>query len=258
MSVLGVPMLIASAASFAVQGVDFDGTNDYLTRGAPLNDATDSPDGWLSVWLRLDGGDGAVLTLLDHPDSGSNAFLIRNASNKFSMSFINTGGSATFGMTSSAARTAGAAWLHLAMSWQWRASLVQQIYVNGVSDFGTDDKNAATGTIDYTYSDTFVGEKNGTAPASGVKFNGCMAEFIYAPGQTLDLSVAANMAKLRNEFGKPVDPGYNGASVTGTAPLVYLSCRAGELASDFAKNRGSGGQFFVTGSLDIASTSPSD
>ena len=81
-----------TTAGFTTLGVDFDGANDILKRGAGLTGASDSPDGWLSMWIRLDGGDGTVLTILDTPDSGlNNFFLTRNASNKFVVSAVNNG-----------------------------------------------------------------------------------------------------------------------------------------------------------------------
>jgi hypothetical protein len=249
----------SGTAGFTTLGVDFDGVSDYMTRGSGLTGASDSPDGWLSLWIRLDGGDGSVLTILDSPDSGGNTlFLARNASNKFWLAGINNSATATFGMTSNSAKTAGASWIHVAMSWQWRPTLVQQIYIDGTSDFGGNDNNAATGTIDYTGSDFYVGEKTGSTPTSGVKLDACLAELIYAPGQTLDLSKAANMAKLRSSSGKPVNPGADASAVTGVAPLVYLSVRAGGAATDFATNKGTGGSFAITGSLDLASSNPSD
>jgi hypothetical protein len=88
--------------------------------------------------------------------------------------------------------------------------------------------------------------------------NGCLAEFWLAPGTYLDLTTAANIALFRGADGKPVDLGADGSLPTGSAPLIYLSCRPGDAASAFATNRGTGGDFTITGSLDVASTNPSD
>lgn len=249
---------LSSTVAFPVGGVDFDGTNDYLTRGAALTGQADSPDAWLSMWLRIDGSDGLLMNIWDYSDSGQNAMIYRNSANKFLCYFLDsTAAIGTFGYTSGAARTSSASWLHLAMNWQWRSTLVQQVYINGVSDFGTDDKNAGNLSCKFTYADSRIGALIGSSPGAG-NFNGCMAEFIWAPGQTLDLSVAANMAKLRDASGRPVDPGATGNLPSGTAPLVYLSVRSGDAATAFATNRGTGGNFTITGSLDLSSTSPSD
>jgi hypothetical protein len=49
-----------------------------------------------------------------------------------------------------------------------------------------------------------------------------------------------------------VDLGATGTTPTGAQPLIYMP------AGDPATNAGTGGNFTVTGTLDVSSTSPSD
>ncbi len=44
---------------YRANAVQFDGSNDYLTRGAELTGIADGKAGTLSVWLNFTGGDAA-------------------------------------------------------------------------------------------------------------------------------------------------------------------------------------------------------
>ncbi len=84
---------------------------------------------------------------------------------------------------------------------------------------------------------------------------GDISDWWFAPGQFVDWSNPANMAKVRDPItGKPVNLGANGELVTGIAPAIFFS---GD-ATGFATNKGTGGAFSLTGALTNASTSPSD
>lgn len=74
----------------------------------------------------------------------------------------------------------------------------------------------------------------------------------------IDFSVEANRRKFYGADGKPVDLGADGSVPTGSQPATYLSVRPGDTAADFCTNRGTGGNFTQSGTLTLASTSPSD
>jgi hypothetical protein len=155
-------------------------------------------------------------------------------------------------LTSTTSYTASATWLHVLISWNLAAAAAH-LYVNGTSDLAggstlTDD------TLDYTVGDWGIGGDSN----AGSKMNGCMTELYFAPGQFLDFSDAANVAKFRTSLGTPMYLGIDGSLPTGSAPLVYQRVIAGGAASTFATNRATGGDFTITGTLDSGSTSPSD
>jgi hypothetical protein len=126
------------------------------------------------------------------------------------------------------------------------------LYINDV-----DDENVLTftdDTLDYTGGDWSVGAR----PSGNLKFDGCLSEFYFAPGQYLDFSLVANRRKFISPTGKPVQLGLTGSLPTGTAPLMYHHLDDGEAVANFATNRGTGGNFTITGTLDTAASSPSD
>ena len=241
----GAPLIVCDSA-------DFDGTNDSMARGAGLTGAADSKTGILSAWCRLDGGDGANIYILSNSEVGTGVTLFRAAANIFQINGMNTAGTFILQLASTTTYTTAATWLHVLASWNL-ATASASLYINGVSDLAggptlTDD------TIDYTKTDCYIGN----AFTGTVDWNGCLAEFYFAPGQYLDFSLVANRRKFIDSAGKPVHLGTTGALPTGTAPLVYLHLDDGEAVANFATNRGTGGNFSITGTLDTGSTSPSD
>lgn len=238
-----------SESGFPVNAVDLDGTNDYLTRGAGLTGAADSTQGILSFWLRLDGGDASTMYLF--ADDSLFVEVARNTSNKI---YVNLYGTfILLSLTTTSTYTSGAGWTHVLMSWDTNFSAgnkLSHIYKNDVDDkVVSSDPNAAA-NVDYTRSNWVIG----ATAAGGSKLNGCLAEFYFAPGQYLDFSNSANRRKFISAAGKPVDLGVDGSLPTGTAPIIYLN----NPAASFGTNKGTGGNFTITGTLDTASTSPSD
>ena len=238
-----------------VDSAHFDGTNDYMTRGAGLNGAADSKTGIVSFWVRLDGGDGTAMEVLTGVTTLAGAtqrfVVVRGGTNKFSIGAWNAGGTVILDYNSSA-YTAGATWLHVLASWDLSAS-ARNLYINDVSDVNA-VSTLTNDTIDYTLADWGVGAN----PDGSSKMNGCFAEMYFAPGQYLDFSAVYNRRKFISSGKKPVYLGSTGALPTGTAPLIYQHLDHSEAVADFATNRSTGGNFTITGTLDTASTSPSD
>lgn len=239
------------------EAVKFDGFSSYMKRGAGLSGIADSKKGIFATWARIDGGDGTFQRLFCSANSIGSSFtrfiVERASSNKITIGGERAGGGNILQLETSGAYLASAAWIHVLASWDLGAGL-GHLYVNGSSDLDvgptlTDD------TIDYTQADWAVGASGGGA----FKFNGALAELYFAPGQYLDFSVEANRRKFISASGKPVNlRGAHGP--TGSPAAVYLHVNDGAAAADFAKNNygATGGPFTITGSLDIASTSPSD
>ena len=90
-------------------------------------------------------------------------------------------------------------------------------------------------------------------------YRGGLAEYYYAPGQYINFNIESNRRKFINADGTPVDLGADGSTPTGSRPMMYLSLRDGEAATEFATNRGYGSNFTVKTSisiLDVAVSAP--
>lgn len=245
----GVPVYLTSSA-------DFDGTNDYMTRGAGLTGAADSKVGILSFWHRMDGGDGAQKAILAASTTVGGAssrqlVFFNGVSNRLQIVFKDAADATVLNATTGASFTTSASWHHFLISWNLATSQCQ-IYVDDIVD--TNTPSITNANIDYTLADWSIGAQ----PNGSIKLNGCLAEFYFNTATSLDLSVVDNRRKFRSVSGKPVDLGVSGSTPTGSQPIIYQKIASGGVASDFATNLGSGGNLTVTGSLDLGSTSPSD
>jgi hypothetical protein len=241
----GLPTLIADAA-------DFDGTNDYMARGGDLTGIVNGKSGILSFWYRVDGGDGGNRIVIG--DQASGRFWLRHSTgNLLTLYGYSPTGSESIALFSNTAYTTSASWLHVLMSWDL-ATTTTYLYINDVSDKSASSRSANL-DIDYTLSADL---RIGAQPSGAEKINGCLAEFYFSPGNYLDLSIKANRRRFITADGKPAQLGIDGSVPTGTAPILYLHLDNGEAVENFATNRGTGGNFTITGTLDAASTSPTD
>lgn len=135
-----------------------------------------------------------------------------------------------------------------------------QLYID---DF--DDKSASSTLVNDTISYATTNWAAGFVYGLGQEgfANGCLADLYFAPGQYLDMSIAANRRKFIDASGYPVDLGADGSTPTGAAPAVFMHLSKTEAPNDFAINRGPGGNFVFTPAglyttLGTASSSPTD
>jgi hypothetical protein len=231
----------------------FDGTNDILKRGGALSGISDSGSGILSLWIKFDLASYQVVSAGER-DTYAKFFSAKDTPGV--MLFIVTREADTTAIVthnSASAKSLGV-WYHELRSWD-RSASVSQLYVNDVSE-GTPTFGGSAGDV-CPYS-TMVDWQIGAHFDDSLKTDGGVAEYYFAPGQTLDFSIESNRRKFLNSAGKPVFLGTDGSLPTGTVPRIYLHLDDGEAASNFATNRGSGGNFAVTGSLTTYGSSPSD
>lgn len=236
-----------------VESADFDGTNDYMTTGAALSGAVNSKTGIFSAWIRIDGGDLSLMYFLIGL-AGSNFVQVRrNADNTLLIWATNASGTTVVQLNTTGTYATSSTWKHILASWDTSTS-TGQIYVSDVSDLSV-TQVWSNDVCDYAVTNWGTGAR----PDTGAnKLNGCLAELYFAPGQYLDFSVTNNRRKFITSSLKPVYLGKDGAGPTGTAPAIYLHLDPSEALADFATNRGTGGNFTITGSLTAGSTSPSD
>lgn len=248
--------ILSSYGQYIVKSVDFDGTNDYMKTGAGLTGASDSGLGTVSFWIRLDGGDTTFMTILHAATTvggpASRFRVRRQDTNKLSIVGVNSANTTILDGSTLNSLVSGSNWHHIAISFDLSDTGKRHFIVDGIEDGSW--FTYTNSTIDYTVADwTIGGQANG-----GTKFNGCIAEFYFTMGQYIDLSNATNLAKLRNNANKPVNLGVTGTAPGLGTPNIYCRVNSVGTASDFATNLGSGGNFTITGSLDLGSDSPSD
>jgi hypothetical protein len=257
-------------ASFPVDAAEFT-SGDYLTIASDFTGLADSKLGLLSYWVKraatgqdysdlLNTYSGAVAgfnppyfeIFLDGTPSGSGEHrfgIWAQTSFGPDVSPIYMYSNTQYNDTN---------WHHVLMSWDTADAAKCFVYVDGVSDKGSspDWFGVTNNTIDYTNGAWTFGRAD--ADRTSYQFAGCVAEFYFAPGQWLDLSVLANREKFRSAGGKPVDLGATGSTPTGTAPKVYLHLNDAEAASGWATNDSGNGNFTITGTLTTCASSPSD
>lgn len=224
-----------------VLGADFDGTNDYLTRGAGLTGAADGRKGMVSFWIRFTGGDGAFAAIVE--GTGQLVQIIRtNTANGdcIRINVYSSGVVELMSMTTSGGKLVSAGLMHVLASWDLTAGRAQ-VYVNDASDrSGTPTLTDAD--IDYTLGNWRIGA---AISGAGNKLQGSLHELWFSFTDSLDLSVEANRRKFISAARGPVYLGTDGSGPTGSAPIIYLR---GDHAA-FGANSGTGGDLTLTGTL---------
>lgn len=240
-----------------VMAADFDGTNDYMTRGAGLTGAVDSKLVTLVCWFRMDGGDAAAQRFLSSSSTlagtGDRFRVNRSTLNQINVIASNAAGATILTLASTGTYIAGATWRCLMFSCDLSDVAKRWLYVGDTSDLGT-VTTYTNDTIDFTVADWSIGAN----PDGNVKLNGCLADVHLYPGVYVDFSVQANRRKFFSAAGKPVETGAAGIFPFDVSPIMLHRLREDQAASKFATNLGTGGNMTITGLLDVASSSPSD
>lgn len=219
-------------------GAEFDGSNDYLTRGANLTGVVDGKAGSLSCWLHPLGGNGTDMAVF--MTSNARFALLRNSSNLIQIIGRNSAGTVILDLRNSLGTfIAPSFWLHVLASWNL-ATATLQLYINDVAV--TSAVTATNANIDYTDTNFAIGAD----PAGNLKFNGRIAELWIDTVNRIDFSVAANRRKFITADLQPVFLGEGGALPTGTSPPVFMS----DEVLRWPTNKGTGGGMTLQGELD--------
>jgi hypothetical protein len=259
------------ATGFQPDGADFDGTNDTLWTHTNFTGLADSKTGLVSIWMKVH----AVLPSFGtswwyYTHTASLAGLVQfyffdntafggAAANSVSV-FVQGLDSALNPAVTLAPTVANMPlignWFHYLASWDTSTGDTSKcyVYINDVNRFDPLSSNTfvANRTIDYATSITghvVGGSEDAAGTTRTPSTNAAMADFYFAPGQWLDLSVTANRRKFIDGTGRPVDLGSDGSTPTGTKPAFLLHTSGGESAANFATNRTGNGNFTVGGAL---------
>jgi hypothetical protein len=235
----------STESGYSANAVRFDGSNDYLLRGAGLTSASDSKVGILSFWFQFQGGDGTELTILS--GAATTVQIIRNSSNKIRLVLQNSGFAFGWDASTSTSYTADGTWHHFLASWNVGTS-AGWIYVDDAADLS--EVTNTDQDVEWTQSDWGIGSRTGASD----KLNAEIADLYLNTATSLDLSSSANRRKFIDAEDLPVDLEDDGSGPTGSAPIIYLS---GATAT-WHTNKGGGGGFTESGALTDAADSPSD
>jgi hypothetical protein len=226
--------------------ITFDGTNDFLLRGGDLTTSSDVGIVSGSLWFRRNGSNGVQQVLYCSIDTAGSCRFQIDLSTGNTIHFLGkgTGGGTTrLNVTGNTAIT-DTNWHHLMFAIDLASTTTRSIYLDGVAESPTWATYSTGTVVDFTRTEHSVGAfTDGTG-----KFKGDVDDLWLDIGTYLDLSLAPVRGKFRDPNGNPIDLGATGSSPAGTAPEVYLSSRDTGLGS-WSTNKGSGGNFTVTGGL---------
>lgn len=225
---------------YSTTGVDFDGTNDHMSRGADLTGSADSKIYSGAGWVNMHSTNtGRIYT-----NTGA-AATIRWTSETLRIQAENSSATTILNINSSTISLN--VWHHFMFSVDLSDTGKRHLYIDNVSDLAT-VTTYTNDTIDFTKADHRIGAKlDGTE-----KVNGCSADLWIEQGVFVDLSSAANRAKFVTTGVELVDLGANGETPTSASPIMFFK---GASAS-FNTNLGTGGNFTVTGTLTDCATDP--
>lgn len=234
--------LIARQEKLPIFGASFDGTNDYLARGAGLTGAADGKLGIFACKFKMLGGDGVTQRLASNRTTalGARFNIDRGSDNLILLRGTDTGGTLNMFIKNTTAITADGNYHTLLASW----------------DIGTDDNHMylddaseiSVTTSDNTNIDHTVGNFGIGADVDpiGNKLNADVNVMYLNIAEKIDLSVTANRRKFFDVNGNWVPSRYDGGQEpTGNQPIIYIP---GTYRS-FSANHGTGGGFIVTGAF---------
>jgi hypothetical protein len=226
--------------SFGIFGASFDGTNDYLSRGADLAGNADGATGIFVARIRFNGGDGVVQKL--YSTNSAKVEIIKQLDNTLLFKMLDSTSAAKIEIASTGTITADGRYHNILCSWDTSADANNHLYIDDASDLTLTTRVA--GDIDYTVTEHVIG----AFWIGGIAKVNADINFMYFNVDTgIDFSVEANRRKFFNSQGQPVlNSNGDGSAATGTAPIMYF---AGDYAS-WHINKGTGGGLTVTGSLE--------
>lgn len=234
----GLAGIIASSAiGYTPNKTNYDGSTNWLNRGAALTGAADGSQGIFFGCITLNGGDASTQIIM----TGATGFvtIARGATNKFSVQ-VSDSGAKTLLAPSLTSYTASATRHTLLMAWDTNFSAgnkILQMYIDDINDIGSITDASTAFNVQYTTSDVGIGATSGGL----LKTTACMSDVYLCSTTTLDLSVTANRRKFVNATNKPVNLLTSGAP-TG---IIYQKNPAASVGT----NSGTGGNFTTNGSF---------
>ncbi len=229
--------------------VNFDGTNDYATRGGALTGVANTKMITGSVWVRMAALGNPGNRILNSAPTKFD-FYYSDSLQRFNVNVRNAANALIGQFTCGSANVVTGTWYHVLFSIDLSDPAKRHCYLNGTSSYNhytyTNDTIDLTGGTDWR-----LGAMNG-GPANG-KWNGDIADLWIDFGTYMDLSQAGNREKFRTLSGGAKYLGANGELPSGAAPEIFFS---GGTAANWHTNDGTGGGFTLTGALTASTDAP--
>lgn len=184
---------VTEPSTYTANPVNFDGTNDFLTRGADLTDAPDAAEWTVSVWFR-------------HTRIDSRDWILSNTGPNYLVGFEEVNntvrirlrdGTNTILLEWFTQAITDTNWHHLMVS---RSDTTALAYLDGAA-LSTSPDTTASGNIDFTEGEHACG----SAANSVNKFQDDMADVLMWAGTFVDLSQLSNR-ELFIKNDEPADP----------------------------------------------------
>lgn len=236
--------------AYTANAVNFDGTNDYLTRGADLTSTSSGKELIISLWFRLNGDNDGELYCISN--AGATVAVFRQGSgggSTLAFRFDQTSGVVWNGDSTATFSTSNSEWVHVLIGLNSAVGGNHVLFINDVQETITSETFNSDTTIDMVETDWSVGARTD----AGSKMTGDMAD-VYFSQEFLDFTVESNRRLFISAAGKPVDLGSDGSTPTGNIPIVFFSGPT----VDWHTNLGSGGGYTENGALTDSADSPSD
>ncbi len=178
----------------AAEAVDFDGTNDYLSRSSDLTGNADGKTFTFSAWVwNLSSAQTGTIY-------GSDYFYIQHSSTSFEVIGNNTGGVQILKLNiNPVIGCFSSTWNHLLISINLENSSNRHVYINDVLQTDiTWVYYYSNQTLDFTRASHYVGE----SLIGNIKYKGRLAH-VFLAYEYIDLSVEANRRIFITSDRKP-------------------------------------------------------
>lgn len=225
------------------EAIDFDGTNDFLSRSTDLVGNTDSQSFTLSFWLWRKADDGLAVIYAAEQSAGVNRFWVYIQGTTTTVEGYDSGGTLRLNVSFNlgAAQYTGT-FYHVLVSVNKTSTATRSVYVNDILQSATWNTYSTTNNIDFTTPlHSVMGLYTTTATAAGRLSN------LFLDKTYRDMSITANRRLFVTADLKPA------AGQAALNPIMYLP-----MSDPTAPglNQGTGGNFTLTGTVARSGRGP--
>lgn len=231
---------------YGATGIDFNGTN-YLQRASGLTGAADTNKLTFSCWAKS-GADGGSFDTIARIGG---LLISRVGGNRVNFLGVKSGSRLDVDTPANSLLVADG-WVHILASFDLSDTSKRHIYLDGVEQTLTITTYDTGGEIVFTSGSFYVARSTFTS----FEWVGSLADVWLDIGNYMDLSKETNRRKFLTSTGDPEYLGADGSRPTGTAPILFLGGRD-VTTTNWNTNKGTGGDFTITGTLAEDSTPPS-
>ena len=233
---------VGGGAGDLAAAIDFDGTNDYLSRSSDMTGNADGKTFTFSCWL-YKKSDSSYSIYNNRNASGYGFQVFAASSTKITVYATNASGTAVLNMQNSTSEMSLYTWTHILISMDLSSASNRSVYINDVDKTSSFSFSAySNDNIDFTQGDHFVASRL----ATDAKFDGRLSN-VFLDYTYRDLSVTNNRRLFITEEGKPAD------GQAGLNPIMYMPLDDPE---DIGYNAGTGGDFTVNGMMARSGRGP--